>query len=396
MTDLTLASTWTNKGPTSSWTNKGSTSTWTNNESTSSWITNKGSTSMWTNSGSTALWTNNGSTTLWTNNWSTSSWTNNGSTSSWANNGTTLLWTNNESESSWTNNGPTSLWTNDVSASLWTNNGSNVQSDFVLYVGISGYKITWTYFLTHIFLLLVAGTGIILNVIAFKIVQIRSPLHDISQIFISHLAMSDIFNGAVCIYVVLYNLVHYKNYYECAFRSGLVTCINLNSSIHLLSLTFDRYLKIIYPYKYFQLFTEKKIKIFSPCVWIFAGTLGLLPILGWRRPLQNGIAYCTYFGVLDTSYLTTTAAIFSLVLIVMIYCYVNIIFVACNQRNEAIGLPNNKNVVSNSTKAVYDHRNTKALWWTPTKTVVILITFYSFCWFPTGKFTNFIYFRLLL
>lgn len=250
-------------------------------------------------------------------------------------------------------------------------NGSNL----VLYYGVNGYKITWFYFLTHIFLLLVAGAGICLNVMALNIVRMKSPFFNVSQIFVSHLARSDVFNGVVCVYVVLYNLIHYKNYYECAFRSGLVTCINLNSSLHLLSLTFDRYFKISYPFIYIQIFTERKMKTFSRCVWAFAGILGALPILGWRSPPLHGFKYCTYFGVLDSSYLTVMSIIFFSILTIMLYCYFSIVCLACTHRGSIVK------------KASHQYQNTKALWWAPTKTVVILISFYSCCWIPTGVYS---------
>ena len=254
-----------------------------------------------------------------------------------------------------------------------------IKSTSMLYYGVNGFEITWIYLFTHLVLLIVAGIGIFLNTVALKIVSIKSPLHDASHNFISHLAMSDIFIGIICIYTVLYNLIHYKNYYECALRTGIATCMNLNSSIHLLFLTFDRYFKIMYPYKYVQYFhNEKRMKILSRCAWLFAGILGLLPIFGWRRPPINGTTYCSYFGVLDRRYLMLVSSLFFAIMLTMFYCYINIICVAWNQRKNVTATPKDA-------KSSYDHRNTKALWWAPTKTVIILITFYSCCWMPTGK-----------
>ena len=252
-------------------------------------------------------------------------------------------------------------------------------SSSVFYYGVNGFGITWIYFFTNIVLLIVAGIGIFLNVLALKIVSIKSPLHDASHNFISHLAMSDIFIGVICIYNVIYNLIHYKNYYECTLRTGIATCIALNSSLHLLLLTFDRHFKIMHPYKYIQYFNnDKRLMIISRCAWLFAGTLGIVPILGWRRPLVNVIEYCSYFGVLDKRYLMLMFSLFFGIMLVMFYCYVSILCVAWNQRRRVVQSPN-------GTKSGYNHRNTKALWWAPTKTVIILITLYCCCWMPTGK-----------
>ena len=262
------------------------------------------------------------------------------------------------------------------------NNGISGEdtSASVFYYGVNGFGITWSYFFTHVVLLVVAGVGIFLNAVALKIVSVKTPFHDASYNFISHLAMSDIFIGVICIYNVLYNLIHYKNYYECALRTGIASCIVLNSSIHLLFLTFDRFFKIMHPYKYVQFFNnEKRLKILSRCIWIFAGIFGLLPILGWRRPPINGTTYCSYFGVLEKSYLILMFSLFFIIMVIMFYCYISIVCVAWNQRRSVMDTPKER-------RSGYDHRNTKALWWAPTKTVIILITLYICCWTPSGKF----------
>ena len=257
-------------------------------------------------------------------------------------------------------------------------------STAVLYYGVNGFGVTWNYFLINIVLFFVAGTGIILNSVALKILSIKSPLPNVSHNLISHLARSDIFVGVICIYSVLYNLIDYKNYYECAFRSGIASCITLNSSIHLLFLTFDRYFKIMHPFKYIKYFSnDNRLKIFSRCTWVFAGILGLLPILGWRRPPINGTEYSSYFGVLDRGYLMLVTSLFFGILLIMFYCYITIVCVACNRKRRVRRSLNDK-----QSSTTHDQRKTKALWWAPTRTVIILITLYCCCWIPTGKLFN--------
>ena len=256
---------------------------------------------------------------------------------------------------------------------------NEITSNLVLYYGLNGFGITWIYFLTNIVLLVIAGIGIFLNAVAMKIVSTKPPLHDVSHNFISHLALSDIIISVFCIYNAVYNLIHYKNYYECTLRCGIATCFALNSSIHLLFLTFDRHFKVMHPYKYYQYFGKERIlKSISRFTWLFAGILGSLPFLGWRRPPVYGIEYCSYFGVLDRGYLMLTFSLFFGIMLVMFYCYISILCVAWNQRRRVIRLPSDK-------RSSYDHRNTKVLWWAPTKTIMILITLYCCCWMPTGK-----------
>ena len=262
-----------------------------------------------------------------------------------------------------------------------SNNGTldEITSSLVLYYGLNGFGVSWSYFLINIVLVIVAGTGIFLNTVALKIVSVKSPFHDASHNFISHLAKSDLVIGVICIYNALYNLIHYKNYYECALRSGIATCVALNSSIHLLFLTFDRHFKIMHPYKYCKYFSnEERLNLISRCMWLFAGILGVLPILGWRRPPIHGFEYCSYFGVLDRGYLMLMFGLFFGIMLVMFYCYISILWVAWNQRRKLIK-------PHKTWESGYNHRNTKALWWGPTKTVMILITLYCCCWLPTGE-----------
>ena len=260
---------------------------------------------------------------------------------------------------------------------------NDTTSSSALYYGVNGFGVTWDYFLINIVLFFVAGTGIILNAIALKIVSTKSPLHDVSHNFISHLAMSDIFVGLICIYTVLYHLIDYKNYYECCFRTGIATCICLNSSIHLLLITFDRYFKIKHPFKYIKYFrNEKRLRILSLSTWLFAGTLGLLPILGWRRPPIHGVEYCSYFGVLPKPYLTLMTSLFFTILLIMLYCYISIVYVACKQRKDVKWQSGGDQAARSSSQ------RRKAVWWGPTRTVIILISLYLCCWMPTGKYTT--------
>ena len=246
----------------------------------------------------------------------------------------------------------------------------------VVYFGLNGYGITWTYLLIHLAMIIMACLGVTLNVAALRIVRSNPLTSDGSRIFISHLAMSDIFNSIICTYITFYNLIHYKNYYECAFRTGLSTCILLNSSLHLLSLTFDRYFRIMYPYKYVLLFTETRMKKCSVSIWAISLSLGMLPMFGWRQPPFDGLSSCSYFGVLSKSYLVLMSLLFYCIQATMFFCYFSILFVAWNQSCK----------IMKTSADSYSYWNTKALWWGPTKTVIILISFYSCCWLPTGRF----------
>lgn len=238
----------------------------------------------------------------------------------------------------------------------------------VLYFGLNGYGITWIYVIVHIFMALVALLGIFLNVFSLFVINRKEHGTDMSIIFISNLACSDFVYDIWGLYLVLYNMVHYKNYYECAFRFGLAIGICFNSLLQLLALTVDRFTKIIYPYQYVRIFKERSANIFCVLSWSFSGLFGLLPLLGVRKPMTHGTAYCSFFGVLDDFYLILVTTLFCLVFVMLIACYIRIWWASFTQ-----------------SKHMYGPGRIRHLWLSPTKTIVILIVFYCLCWFPLGK-----------
>lgn len=253
--------------------------------------------------------------------------------------------------------------------------GSDNHSDSVFYHGLSGFGITWSYLLVHLLLLLVGFLGFVLNTFCFITLRHKESWLDISVIFITNLACSDIIMDMVCIYIVIYNLVHYKNYYECAFRLGLVTGIALNSALQLLGLTLDRYFKILHPYKYVRIFSESSAKIYCALSWLISSVISLLPIFGLRRPPDCGLEYCSFFGVLTDEFLIVNIVCFYSTIVCMLFCYVRIMSVAWTQNKECA-----------------KKRITKHLWWKPTKTVMVLLMFYVLCWLPMSKYSNLVIF----
>ena len=240
----------------------------------------------------------------------------------------------------------------------------------VIYYGVNGFGISWTYLVIHIVLASVAFVGFSLNSFTLWALRGKDSGLDVSIIFILNLAISDVINDVMCVYLVLYNLIHYKNYYECAFRTGVLIGINFNSALQLLALTLERYFKIIYPYKYVYIFKEETAKLFSACAWILSTVLSLLPIFGLRQPPIHGTDYCSFFGVQTDGYLILMTVCFYMVMLIVSLCYYKILSVSFAQ-----------------TRKCFDKQTTKHLWWKPTKTVLILFLFYFACWVPLSKYT---------
>ncbi|XP_045198821.2 adenosine receptor A3-like [Mercenaria mercenaria] len=251
-----------------------------------------------------------------------------------------------------------------------TNSSRDIETDTsmlqtVIYYGVNGFGISWTYLIVHIVLATVAVVGITLNSFTLWALRGKDSGLDVSIIFISNLAFSDVINGVICVYLVTYNLIHYKNYYECAFRTGVIIGMNFNSALQLLALTFDRYFKIIYPYRYVRIFKDKRAKVFCVCAWLLSTILCLLPILGLRQPPIHGLEYCSFFGVQTDTYLILMAVCFYTIFLMAAFCYYRILSVSFAL-----------------TKRFRQQQTTKQLWWKPTKTVLILIVFYFVCWVP--------------
>lgn len=254
----------------------------------------------------------------------------------------------------------------------------NTTGSYVLYYGMNGYGITLFYLGINILVFFIAIAAALLNGIIIFILFKRDFREDVSCIFISHLALSDFLSGILLLYNTIYNLIHYKLFYECAVRFGLVNGVFLNSSIALLFLTIERYAKIILPYRYANMITPSRAKLVMKLSWLICVTVCQAPLFGWNQDTSE--EFCRFFGVFTKTFLKLYSAVMSIITYIILLMYFHILFIALKQ-NKKIREDRQEEI-----KKSHTH-----IWWKPTKTALIIVGIHLFSWLPTGT-----YFQLLL
>ena len=223
----------------------------------------------------------------------------------------------------------------------------NISStDYLLYYGFNGYGITWFYLGINILTFFVAVIAITLNVVIVYILFGRDFREDVSCIFISHQALSDFLSSVLLLYNVIYNLIHFKLYYECAVRFGFVNGVFMNSSFILLALTSERYGKIMLPYKYGNIVTAKRAKILMNSSWLFSVVYCQAPLFGWNQNTSE--EYCRYFGVFTKDFLLMYCVLLSTMSFLVFLMYCHILYIAYKQRKTIYRFENTKEMLYKS------------------------------------------------
>lgn len=269
-----------------------------------------------------------------------------------------------------------------------TSNQSHVSDkewyNVVLYKGLNGYGVTLCYLLMNV---IVASIGIVilfLNSYAAYVMSCKPHNWDVTYVFVTNLAISDALCGLFTIYNIFYNLIHYKIFYECLFRFGILNCIIFNSSLNLFALTFDRYVKIISPYYYWRIFEESRAKLFTIVTWILTLTLTLIPLAGLHKSQRSD--YCSYFGVFSRAYLIVLVSVVLLGLVLMCLMYIHILIIASVKRSRTQTF--REGVLRVHGSGLRRTRNpATGLWWKPTKLILIIIGINILCFTPAGKFS---------
>lgn len=261
---------------------------------------------------------------------------------------------------------------------------NNSANDNILYETSNGFKITILYFIHRSSLMILACLIITLNVLVMYALKQKNSSDDVTRIFICNLSVTDMLNGVFLLYNAMYDLIHFKDIFECLFRFGFVNSISLCSTIQLLALSVDRYVKILNPYLYLRIFKAGSVWMILSLVWTFCGVVGFLPLLGWRNHDNQSSTYCAFFGVLSQSYFILYYVLHMISCLIIITIYVHILKIAHDKISENRKFLQHSMSLDVSGKQ-RTHHLWNAPWWKPTKTVLIIIGVYIVCWIPTGE-----------
>ncbi|XP_041376589.1 octopamine receptor 1-like [Gigantopelta aegis] len=246
--------------------------------------------------------------------------------------------------------------------------------DSFLFWGLHDQGVTLGYLMVNIVLFIIGVFVIFLNAVVFYSMTREHPSDDdVSNYIIANLSVSDMITGMFVIYSVAYNLVNFQSKVECYIRLGFVHFFSQSSVFHLVLLTADRYVKIIFPYKHPIIFKRMSIVYVSAIIWCFSFLYGALPIMGWHKELIPGGVPCSYLGTLSNGFMHLTLVTFFSPSFMLNVMYAHI-FVVARKHQRAI-----HNLEVGPDSRGFDKKS-----WKLTKTVVIISGAYIACWTPLG------------
>nr|KAG5708520.1 hypothetical protein BaRGS_032941 [Batillaria attramentaria] len=194
---------------------------------------------------------------------------------------------------------------------------------------------------------------------------------------VSSLSLADLVTGLFLVYNTAYNMINFQIRTECLLRLAIIHATLYSSVLHLCLLTGDRYLKIVSPYRYNTACNSTSVIVFIALTWVVSLLLALIPALGWNLdssedtgPAGETLPVCSYFGLHPPDYLRLVVSIFFVPFVVMIFLYAHIFKVANRHARVIAAQEGGKTRERHS--------------WKYTKTVVIVMGLYFFCWLPVG------------
>ncbi|CAG5134627.1 unnamed protein product, partial [Candidula unifasciata] len=283
---------------------------------------------------------------------------------------------------------------------MWTSNFSK-DSDSVVFWALNGYGVTPYDLITNSSIVFLGAAIVVLNAIVLDtMIRLKVPAEPTDVMLCSTLQgkggggdqrvdqglVTNLVTGLSMFYYASYNLTNYQIYIECLIRHGLTFGLVVSSVLHLTCLTCDRYIKIIFPFRYEELCKMTTVVILSALLWAMSVAVAIAPTLGWNcyDMRTDGRLYtiipneyvpvCSFFGHLHSGFAILLVAIFVISFFIMSLLYLHIFKVA----NRHARLIDAQSHTDRTTVRKYHHA------WKYTKTVLIIMGLYFFCWLPVG------------
>ncbi|XP_048256064.1 adenosine receptor A3-like isoform X2 [Haliotis rufescens] len=197
---------------------------------------------------------------------------------------------------------------------------------------------------------------------------VKRTVLEATDLVMCHLSTTDMLTGVLIIHTVGYNIINFQNATECLVRLGVVFTFVGCSIYHLALLTLDRFVQIVYPYRYQDIITRRSVSIMSAAIWVFSVNLGLIPAYGWRDTPGPSEPACSLLGVLTAGYIQMGLFFTFVPLVVICVLYMKI-FLVVRRHSRAIAATD-----------VTGNRNSRSMKFT--KTVVLLVGAYIISFSP--------------
>ncbi|KAM4693046.1 adenosine receptor A2b-like [Discoglossus pictus] len=175
--------------------------------------------------------------------------------------------------------------------------------------------------------ILIATAATLGNILVCAAIIYNRKLWTVTNYFLVSLATADVCVGAFAIpCAILTGLgIPYHNLNLCLFMLSILIMLTMCSTFSLLAVAVDRYVAILNPLRYKSIMTTRYTLTVIIMIWVFALTIGLVPIMGWHNP-PSSTGYCLFVSVVDMTYMVYFIffGLFILPLIVMFIIYAQI------------------------------------------------------------------------
>ena len=230
------------------------------------------------------------------------------------------------------------------------------------------------------------------NILLFVVVAKSPRLQTKGNVFILNLAAADLLVSVISLPITLVTVVSegWILGKEVCLISGFITLLTFVASCMALSMiSINRYHAIVHWTTYQATFTRRKCALYICMVWGITIGLSIPPFFGWASfDYHEGQSYCFAKWTDSKSYTIFMIAVCLFgPLVIMGYCYVKIIqFKKKSKRDiqrsarpscETLNSTNTELSVTVGGRVTAD-RNEQRL----TRTVVLLIVVFAFCWSP--------------
>ena len=178
-------------------------------------------------------------------------------------------------------------------------------------------------------LVLLAVLIITANLIVILLVVLRKPLQSLTNVCLTSLALTDSCEGFVSIPLIIACSSTCFLEYLCLAMDLCQRFLAISTITHLLIITTERYIMIIYPMWYPRIVTKKRILLLLASTWIFSLSLSLIQLSWLDTKFQRQSQIETK---LNLSYdLFCVAVIVLPLLVFMTYAHAHILVVAKRQ-----------------------------------------------------------------
>lgn len=227
-----------------------------------------------------------------------------------------------------------------------------------------------------IFPLLLAVLIVMINFWVLYLVFKYKILRTITNYILSSLAFSDLLTGLLSIpFFVACNIM--RNASFCLTSDALLRFTSISTVAHLLAVTIDRYLAIMYALRYSTIMTKGRAVYTLTFIWVTSALLSLIQF-SWMNPLdhdvmtkqsedakQNEIFYDVFCIVVY----------FSIPLLFMIYAYGHIFYQVLRQ-HKIMTYDNRPGSSSGARISIDKHK------WKAALIFFVMLSVYVVCWLP--------------